>query len=112
MGLCGHSATTRWATVERLEAASRGGAHLLGPVLEVGGDLLLSLNRMASQTRSGRNIHRPVLFAEEQWRLEDDQRRRSRMRRMRREQPNGEQLLIEGGAEDLDLEEDEQEPAI
>ena len=71
-----------------------------------------SLHRRASQTRSGRNIHRPVLFAEEQWRLEDEQRRRSRMRRMRREQPDGEQLLIEGGAEDLDLEEDEQEPAI
>ena len=34
------------------------------------------------------------------------------MRRMRREQPNGEQLLIEGGAEDLDLEEDEQEPGV
>ena len=34
------------------------------------------------------------------------------MRRMQREQPNGEQLLIEGGAEDFDLEEDEQEPGI
>ena len=34
------------------------------------------------------------------------------MRRMQREQPNGEQLLIEGGAEDFDLEEDEQEPGV
>ena len=34
------------------------------------------------------------------------------MRRMQREQPNEEQLLIEGGADDLDQEEVEQEPGI
>ena len=62
---------------------------------------------MASQTRSGRNVNRPALLAEEQWRPEDQQRRRERRRRLQREQLNGEQLLIEDG--DVDLEEDELE---
>ena len=53
------------------------------------------LNRMASQTRSGRNVNRPVLFAEEQWRPEDEQRRKERRRRLQRERLNGEQLLID-----------------
>ena len=62
---------------------------------------------MASQKRSGRNVNRPAIFAEEQWRPEDQQRRRERGRGLQREQLNGEQLLIEDG--DVDLEEDELE---
>ena len=61
---------------------------------------------MASQTRSGRTVRRTARYVEEQWRLEDEQRRRPRTRRLQRE-PNDEQLLIEGGDEEIEVEEDE-----
>ena len=61
---------------------------------------------MASQTRSGRTVRRTARYAEEQWRPEDEQRWRPRTRRLQRE-PNDEQLLIEGGDEEVEVEEDE-----